>query len=121
MNGSGKRYSLRGRTEGGSHEELGRSESGLLLESKRWQLWRLRAIVFWGSLSALCFPFSLLFPLSVFFPPQKERESFVVWGIYKRETKSKSHLLFEFCGKIWVFLLWLWLGLKEEEEAERRD
>ena len=81
----------------------------------------LRAIVFWGGLSALCFPFSLLFPLSVFFPPQKERESFVVWGIYKRETKSKSHLLFEFCGKIWVFLLWLWLGLKEEEEPERRD
>ena len=28
---------------------------------------------------------------------------------------------FEFCGKIWVFLLWLWLGLKEEEELERRD
>ena len=28
---------------------------------------------------------------------------------------------FEFCGKIWVFLLWLWLGLKEGEEPERRD
>ena len=26
---------------------------------------------------------------------------------------------FEFCSKIWVFLLWLWLGLKEKEELER--
>ena len=63
----------------------------------------LRAIVFWGSLSALCFPFSLLFPLSVFFPPQKERESFVVWGIYKRETKSKSHYYLSFVVRFGFF------------------
>ena len=27
--------------------------------------------------------------------------------------------VFEFCSKIWVFLLWVWLGLKEKEELER--
>ena len=28
---------------------------------------------------------------------------------------------FEFCGEIWVFLLWLWLELREEEKPERKD
>ena len=28
---------------------------------------------------------------------------------------------FEFCSKIWVSLLWLWQGLNEGKEPERRD
>ena len=73
---------------------------------------------------------------SFWVPP---RPNFLEWVELEREGKSKKEIVgqerrvkskgkksdfgfgFEFCGKIWGFLLWLWLGLKEGEEPEKRD
>ena len=99
MNGSGKRDSLRGRAEGGSHEELGRSGSGLLLESKRWQLWRLRGektefeshCFSWGSLSALCFSFSAFcFSFQLFFLHKKIENRLLCEEFISEKRKERA-------------------------------